>query len=203
MEVAKRYPNITFCVSKEEDYLEELKDLKLEDSGEDVNVALFLSPKRRYAMTPNEDFDSEVLNAFVEDVLNGRAEPVIKSQPVPHNEGPVVSVVGETFDSLVMKSEKDVLIEFYAQWCRHCQQLEPIYRQLAQKLLSSHKELVVAKIDASLNDFPDLFEVKGFPTIYLLRKTEKSDPIVYSGDNSLESLFEFVSKMVSNKREEL
>ena len=183
--------NITFCVSKEDHYMGELKDLGLDDSGEDVNVGFFASPKVRYAMTPTEDFSAEVLNAFVEDVVRGRVKRVLKSEPAPaRNDGPVVRVVGKTFDSLVTKSEKDVLIEFFAPWCVHCRKLEPIYRQLAQRL--SSRGVVVAKIDATANDFPEDYEVSAFPTIYLRRET--SVATLYSGDLSLQSLTQFVDR---------
>ena len=43
-------------------------------------------------------------------------------------------VVGETFDEIVNDPTKDVLIEFYAPWCGHCKNLEPIYRELGEKV---------------------------------------------------------------------
>lgn len=43
-------------------------------------------------------------------------------------------VVGETFDEIVNDESKDVLIEFYAPWCGHCKNLEPIYKELGEKV---------------------------------------------------------------------
>ena len=43
-------------------------------------------------------------------------------------------VVGETFDEIVNDETKDVLIEFYAPWCGHCKNLEPIYKELGEKV---------------------------------------------------------------------
>jgi protein disulfide-isomerase A4 len=189
---------ITFCISKEEEYEEELKDLKLEDSGEDVNVGYFESPKIRYAMEPTDDFDSSVLKSFINKVRTRQIKRTIKSQPAPaRNEGPVTVVVGETFDSLVTQSDKNVLIEFYAQWCGHCKKLEPIYKQLAQKY-SNNNNLVIAKIDATLNDYPELYDVSGFPTIYFLRRNDKMNPSLYLGDRSLEDLTKFVDSMLEH-----
>ena len=203
MKVAKEYAGrVTFCVSKEEEYLSELKDLRLDDSGEDINVGFFAKNKLRYAMTPTEDFNEQVLKDFVEDVLNGRVKPTLKSQTPPaRNEGPVVTVVGDTFEDLVTKADKDVMIEFYAQWCGHCKSLEPVYRQLAEDF-SDDKRVVFAKIEATSNDFPEEFEVSGFPTIYYIRKEMKGQPNLYSGDRSLEDLKKFVESMVK-RREEL
>lgn len=70
--VAKDYRGrITFAVSNEEEFEEDLKQLNLDDSGEDVNVGYFESEKIRYRMEPVEDFSAEELRNFVEDVLEG------------------------------------------------------------------------------------------------------------------------------------
>lgn len=41
-------------------------------------------------------------------------------------------VVADTFDEIVNDPEKDVLVEFYAPWCGHCKNLEPIYKELGE-----------------------------------------------------------------------
>lgn len=120
----------------------------------------------------------------------------IKSQPVPKDKGPVLTVVGSTFDRLVTKNEKDVVLEFYAPWCGHCKKLEPIYKKLA-KAFASNDKVVIAKIDATANDYPEEFSVSGFPTIYYVPATDKKNPISYDGDRTLEDLTKFVEKQLS------
>uniref|UniRef100_UPI0037547263 thioredoxin domain-containing protein n=1 Tax=Salmonella sp. s54412 TaxID=3160128 RepID=UPI0037547263 len=91
----------------------------LEDSGEDVNVALLDEKQGRYGM--EDEFSEDSLRDFVDAYKNGELKPRIKSQPPPKgNPGPVQIVVGQTFKKIVFDTSKDVLIELYAPWCGHC-----------------------------------------------------------------------------------
>lgn len=140
--------------------------------------------------------------------LAGKLKPVIKSQPVPkNNKGPVKVVVGKTFDSIVMDPKKDVLIEFYAPWCGHCKQLEPVYTSLGKKY-KGHKNLVIAKMDATANDVTsDRYKVEGFPTIYFAPSGDKKNPIKFEdGNRDLEHLSKFIEEhatKLSRTKEEL
>ncbi|XP_028381048.1 LOW QUALITY PROTEIN: protein disulfide-isomerase A4 [Phyllostomus discolor] len=207
LEVARDFPEYTFAVADEDDFATEVKDLGLSESGEDVNAAVLDEGGRRFAMEPDE-FDSDALREFVMAFKRGKLKPVIKSQPVPkNNKGPVKVVVGKTFDSIVMDPKKDVLIEFYAPWCGHCKQLEPVYTALGKKY-KGHKGLVIAKMDATANDVTsDRYKVEGFPTIYFAPSGDKKNPIKFEdGNRDLEHLSKFVEEhatALSRTREEL
>lgn len=195
LDVAKDFPEYTFAIADEEDYSDELKSLGLSDSGEEVNVGILGDGGKKFAMEP-EEFDSEVLRDFVMAFKKGKLMPIIKSQPIPkNNKGPVKVVVGKTFDDIVMDTKKDVLIEFYAPWCGHCKKLDPEYTALGKKY-KGEKNLVIAKMDTTVNDVPhDSFKVEGFPTIYLAPSNSKQSPIKFEGgDRTMEGLSKFVEK---------
>ncbi|KAL9656022.1 hypothetical protein ABK040_007642 [Willaertia magna] len=140
----------------------------------------------------NGNLVKDEIVAFLNDVLSGKVEPYMRSQEPPAtNDEAVKVVVGKTFKELVVDSEDDVLLEFYAPWCGHCKQLEPKYKQLAEEL-KDVKGLVIAKIDASENDTP--VPIEGFPTIYFFPRGKKEQPIPYEGSRSVDDLKSFISK---------
>ncbi|XP_034375489.1 protein disulfide-isomerase A4 isoform X2 [Arvicanthis niloticus] len=200
LEVAKDFPEYTFAIADEEDYATEVKDLGLSESGEDVNAAILDESGKKFAMEP-EEFDADTLREFVTAFKKGKLKPVIKSQPVPkNNKGPVKVVVGKTFDAIVMDPKKDVLIEFYAPWCGHCKQLEPVYTNLGKKY-KGQKDLVIAKMDATANDITnDRYKVEGFPTIYFAPSGDKKNPIKFEGgDRDLEHLSKFIDEHATKR----
>ncbi|KAM8979283.1 protein disulfide-isomerase A4 [Sarcophilus harrisii] len=207
LEVAKDFPEYTFAIADEDDYSSEVKDLGLSDSGEEINVAILAEGGKKYAMEP-EEFDSDTLRDFVVAFKKGKLKAIIKSQPVPkNNKGPVTIVVGKTFDSIVMDSKSDVLVEFYAPWCGHCKQLEPVYTELGKKY-KHRKNLIIAKMDATANDVTnDHYKVEGFPTIYFAPRTDKNNPIKFENEKrDLEHLSAFIedhSTKLSRTKEEL
>lgn len=73
-------------------------------------------------------------------------------------------VVGANFDEIVNDPSKDVLLEFYAPWCGHCKALAPKYDELGEKL-KDNPNIVIAKIDATANDYPSTYQVRGWVLI--------------------------------------
>jgi protein disulfide isomerase family A protein 3 len=141
-----------------------------------------------------EEFTPERLQTFTEKFLDGSLAPYVKSEPVPEsNDGPVKVVVGSTFESIVNDPTKDVLIEFYAPWCGHCKSLAPKYEELAQKL-SNEDSIVIAKMDATANDVPKPYDVRGFPTIYFAPKGSKDSPRSYEGGREVDEFIKYLAK---------
>ena len=87
-----------------------------------------------------------------------------------------------TFDSLVLKSELPVLLDFWAPWCGYCRRIAPVLDQMAEQY---DGQLVVGKVD--IDEQPELeaqFGVEIIPTLYLFRDGKDSEPIVNPGSKA-------------------
>ncbi|EED23592.1 protein disulfide isomerase Pdi1, putative [Talaromyces stipitatus ATCC 10500] len=148
----------------------------------------------KFPWDQTKDIKAKEIGEFIQDVLDGKVSPSIKSEPIPETqEGPVTVVVAHTYQELVIDSDKDVLLEFYAPWCGHCKALAPKYEQLASIYAENPEyasKVTVAKIDATANDIPDA--IQGFPTIKLYPAGSKDAPVEYSGSRTVEDLAEFI-----------
>jgi len=119
----------------------------------------------------------------------------VKSEEIPaSNDGPVKTVVGKTFESIVLDATKDVLIEFYAPWCGHCKSLAPKYDALGASFADT-PSIVIAKVDATENDTP--VDIRGFPTLMFYPADDKANPLTYEGDRTEQAMAAFVRENAS------
>lgn len=165
-----------------------------------------LSSGAKYTLEKLGNDPAGAVGDFLARYASGKAQPSVKSAPVPEKqEQAVIEVVADEFDKYVLQSDKDVLVEFYAPWCTHCKRLAPTYAKLAELYANdtqSRKKVQVVKMDATANDVPPSAQivVTGFPTI-ALKPAGKGAPqfVDYEGDRSLESFIEFIASKGSHK----
>ncbi|KAL3469454.1 thioredoxin-like domain-containing protein [Aspergillus californicus] len=150
----------------------------------------------KYPYDQTKDVSAKDIGKFIQDVLEGKVEPSIKSEPIPESQDEFVTiVVAHSYKDLVLENDKDVLLEFYAPWCGHCKALAPKYEELAEMYANNDdfkSKVTIAKIDATANDVPD--SITGFPTIKLFPAGSKDVPVEYSGSRTLEDLAKFVKE---------
>ena len=53
-----------------------------------------------------------------------------------------VNVTDENFDVEVLKSEKPILVDFWAEWCGPCKQIGPTLEEISDEMSN---EIIVAK----------------------------------------------------------
>lgn len=77
----------------------------------------------------------------------------------------VAAVTDATFEEVVLKSAKPVLVDYWADWCAPCRQLSPIIDELAR----DHGDAVTfVKLDTNTNTkTPLAYGVLGLPTLQI------------------------------------
>jgi len=96
--------------------------------------------------------------------------------------------LGSEMDKLV-QSGRPMLVQFYAPWCGHCQQLAPTWKKVGEKI--GH-QLTVGKLDCTEHQsLAQRYGIRGFPTIKFFRNGRAID---FEGSRSEKDILNFVNR---------
>ena len=78
----------------------------------------------------------------------------------------VLTITKENFEEEVLKSDKPVLLDFWATWCGPCRMVGPVIEQIA----AEHPEIKVGKINVDeQNELAGAFRVMSIPTLVAVK----------------------------------
>jgi thioredoxin 1 len=97
----------------------------------------------------------------------------------------IIEIESEPQFTDIIKANKFVIIDFYAQWCSPCKQMAPKFVELSKKYLT----VQFAKVDVDdVTEVADICQVKSLPTFMAFEDGELFDSYIGKDVAELEEL---------------
>ena len=103
----------------------------------------------------------------------------------------ILKLTDAEFETQVIKSEKPILVDYWAEWCGPCKMIAPVLEEVAEDLSD---KVLIGKLNVDENsETPPKYGIRGIPTLMLFKNGEvvgtqvgaisKSDLVSFIEDN--------------------
>lgn len=88
----------------------------------------------------------------------------------------VIAVTQDTFKSVVVESDKPVIVDFWAEWCGPCKKLSPIIEEIAHEM---GDQVTVVSVDVDTErTLGAMFQIMSIPSVLIFKDGVKVDEFV-------------------------
>lgn len=82
----------------------------------------------------------------------------------------ILKLTDAEFEAQVIKSEKPVLVDYWAEWCGPCKMIGPVLEEIAEDLSD---KVLIGKLNVDENSqTPPKYGIRGIPTLMLFKNGE-------------------------------
>ena len=106
----------------------------------------------------------------------------------------VKDVSDSSFEGDVLKSDRPVLVDFWAQWCAPCRMLAPTVEAVAQNFSGT-----ASVVKLNVDDNPQVsqrYGIKGIPTLILFKNGKEEERVV--GATTKEAISRMIDKHLTS-----
>lgn len=90
--------------------------------------------------------------------------------------GKALTFTDDSFEEDVLKSEKPVLVDFWAEWCGPCRMVGPVVDELAEEFEGKAR---IGKVDVDNNpEISTKYGIRSIPSLLIFKNGEVVDQIV-------------------------
>jgi thioredoxin 1 len=87
-----------------------------------------------------------------------------------------VEVTDSNFDTVVLQSDKPVLVDFWAEWCGPCRVIGPLVKEISEEY---GDKVVVTKLDVDSNPtITNKFSIRNIPTVLFFKNGQVVDKVI-------------------------
>ncbi len=105
-----------------------------------------------------------------------------------------VEITDSNFEKLVLKSEKLVIVDFWAEWCGPCKAITPILDEISNEF---GDKVLIGKVNVDeVKEVPVKYGIRSIPTLLFFKNGEITRQEV--GLQSKQTLVDSITQIVEN-----